>query len=270
VLGIFTILKYGTEASGNWGHEGRPGQVGGSGEGGEGSDVPGHTTDKVENLSPTQRESASNNLRSEIGKETYSKEQAQLENVFGEKLAMEFRTYSDISQSPEFTKIGAVLAKNIEATTGNKVSTKDACDMVKGIKAYAGNLDQYKNIRAGIPPEIAKAIERLIKVSPKFDGKIYRGMSFPDNKFVSQLKVGAKVDMKGLSSWSSDKKWATQFSGRTKMGVIFEMKNKSGASITHLSKDYREKEVLIPSKSNIVIDSIVEKNGVYYVKARES
>lgn len=250
-------------------------------KGGEGSGIHGHTTPRevAERLSPDQRASALNSLQAELdkrgsrtdsGKETYSKEQAQLENVFGEKLAMEFMIYSDISKSPEFTKIGEALAKNIESTTGNKVSTKEACDMVKGVKAYAGSLDQYKNIRAGIPPETAKAIERLIQVSPKFEGKVYRGMSFPDNKFVSQLKVGSKIDMKGLSSWSSDKKWASQFGGRGKVGVVFEMKNKSGASITHLSKDYREKEVLVPSKSNIVIDSVVEKNGVYYVKARES
>jgi hypothetical protein len=182
---------------------------------------------------------------------------------------MEFRINSDISKSPEFENMGKILASDIEKKTGNKISNKEACVMIKAIKDYAGSLSEYKKIRSGIPPETAKAIEKLISVSPKFEGNVYRGMSFSDDSFVKQLKTGSEIDMKGFSSWSSDKKHSLKFSKRNKIGVIIEMKNKSGVSITHLSKDYNEKEVLVSGKSKIMINKVVNKDGVYYVDARE-
>jgi len=197
-----------------------------------------------------------------------SPNQSSLEETFGDELAMEFRINKDISKSPKFKEIGEKFSSQIEKETGNNISTSEACSMIKAVKDYAGSLEDYKNIRKGIPPETAEAIEKLISVSQKFKGKVYRGMSNLDSSFIEKLKIGSQVDMKGFSSWSSDKKHSMRFANKGK-SIIFEMENKSGVSITNISKDYNEKEILVSGKSKIIISSIKEEKGIYYVRTKE-
>ena len=108
----------------------------------------------------------------------------------------------------------------------------------------------------------AEAIENFIQQSPKWaGGELYRGISLAPEA-VAQLKQGAVIDMRGMSSWSTSKTVAENFAGN----VIFKTPGtKKGTSITHLSQfGLGEKEVLISGKATWKIQK-VEQSGNYTV-----
>lgn len=258
-------------------------------KGGVGSGITGHRTIKnsVSKLSPKAKQDVLEKLKAEqvkrSGKGTVvdaitatpskGKTQQALEDVFGD-LGMEFRV--GLSNSPKLKQVGEKLSKYIKVTAGNDVSPDDAAKMAVAINKYAGSIDTYKKVREGKEPKISAAIESLIEKSQKFDGQVYRGMYLKDESFIRSLKAGGSVNLGGFSSWSSDKKHSMNFTDRSdaKYGIIFKMKNKSGASITHLSKDFNEKEVLISGRSHLVVKSIVEnskgKKNLYEIELEES
>lgn len=201
-----------------------------------------------------------------------AKYQNSMEGLFGD-LYTEFYS-SDISKSKKFSEICKTFSKYISETSGKTVSDKEAGDMVSAIQRYAGSIDIYRKVREGKEPKTSNAIESLISNSQKFDGKIYRGMSFSDNSFVSKLKEGSTIDMNGFSSWSSDSKHSIKFASRDKIGVMFQMKNKSGVSITHLSRDFSEKEVLLSGQAKIKVNKVEQKKigtkTYYIIEAEES
>ena len=63
-------------------------------------------------------------------------------------------------------------------------------------------------------------------------------------EFVSQLQEGATMDMRGISSWSSDYQIASYFSNRfdSDYRFVFKVKNKSGVGIKFLGKETIEGE----------------------------
>ncbi len=254
-------------------------------KGGQGSGITGHRTirDAIAKISPKAKKEALEKLKAEQTKRSgtssgesanpQGKKQEALEDVFGD-LGMEFRI--GLSNSPKLKQVGEKLSKYIKLTAGNDVSSDDAAKMAVAINKYAGSLDTYRKVREGKEPKISEAIESLIEKSQKFDGQIYRGMYLKDESFIKGLKPGGNVDLGGFSSWSSDKKHSLNFTDRSdaKYGVIFKMKNKSGASITHLSKDLKEKEVLVSGKSKLVVKSIIAntkgKKTLYEIEMEES
>jgi len=259
-------------------------------KGGHGSGILGHRTirDSVAKLNPQSQKIALEKLKAEQAKRTgkptavmntnttiqsSGKKQQALDDVFG-NLGMEFRI--GLSNSPKLKQVGEKLSKYIKSTAGNDVSADDAAKMAVAINKYAGSIDTYRKVREGKEPKISDAIESLIEKSQKFDGQVYRGMYLKDESFIKSLKAGGSVDLGGFSSWSSDKKHSMNFTDRSdaKYGIIFKMKNKSGASITHLSKDFNEKEVLVSGKSKLVVKSIVEnskgKKNLYEIELEES
>ena len=101
---------------------------------------------------------------------------------------------------------------------------------------------------------------------PKFDGKIYRGVAFDKDKgekLLSELKAkksnGATTDMKGISSWSSAENVADEFADNRpgEYKFIFEMNNKSGVGIDHLSEWFGEAEVLHSKTAKYIVKDIV-------------
>lgn len=144
------------------------------------------------------------------------------------------------------------------------VSEQEAKDMVREISAYADghayemrNWQQTGKAGAELTADEAKTmeanVEKFIKDSPKWGGgEIYRGISLkPEDthKLLDQISAGEPLDMKGTSSWSSDRETADDFGQMTAMDddvtIIFKAPGtKKGTSIDHIS-EFSQSEVLV-------------------------
>lgn len=143
------------------------------------------------------------------------------------------------------------------------VGEQEAKDMVREISAYADGYAyemrhwQQTGETAELTQDEAKAmeanVEKFIKESPKWGGgEIYRGISLNEadtHKLLDQINAGEPLDMKGTSSWSSDRETADDFSTMTAMGddipIIFKAPGtKKGTSIDHIS-EFSQAEVLV-------------------------
>ena len=139
------------------------------------------------------------------------------------------------------------------------------------IQGYTGS--DYIGIRDNNPDykEQADYIERYIKKAPTYNGDIYRGIAL-DNEtgknYISQLQKGSQIDMLGISSWSSDKKVANNFSTffteDNDYKIVFHTKNKTGVGIAHLSKMPDQQEVLHSSNSRFKVIGVTNISGNSY------
>lgn len=137
----------------------------------------------------------------------------------------------------------------------------------------------YDEIRKGKDEKskkMADALEEAINEHPSVKGTIYRGIN---TKEELKLKKGAEIDMGGLSSFTSDRSVADDFSryggtGGGKYKYVFRAQNVSGsmdmagsgyASLPH------EKEVLVSGKSSFKVKKITKdkKNGQIIVDIEE-
>lgn len=158
-----------------------------------------------------------------------------------------------------------VLRADLEKSSGKKVSEKAAREMYITINNYTGT--SYSTIRRAFvdkkPPESyqqAMALEKYIRLSPKWGGgELYRGIKL-DYEQMSQFKVGQTLTMKGPSSWSSRRSLAEDFTGGLNvLGVVFVLpKTTRGASVKHLSEFPSEDEVLVSGKAKFKIKKITE------------
>lgn len=163
----------------------------------------------------------------------------------------------------------------------NGIDLYDAGKQVSSVEAYCGISydsirDAQYNGRTGTSDyNKAQQIEQFIAQSPVWaGGDLYRGIKLPKES-VSQLMVGAKIDMRGMSSWSSKESVAESFAetyGGSKKSVIFRTKGtKKGTSVTHLSGYGKsESEVLISGKATWTIKKISQSNGIIYVDVKEN
>lgn len=137
----------------------------------------------------------------------------------------------------------------------------------------------YDEIRKGKDEKskkMADALEEAINEHPSVKGTIYRGIN---TKEELKLKKGAEIDMGGLSSFTSDRSVADDFSryggtGGGKYKYVFRAQNVSGsmdmagsgyASLPH------EKEVLVSGKSSFKVKKITKdkKSGQIIVDIEE-
>ncbi len=158
------------------------------------------------------------------------------------------------------------------------MSKEQATEVVDSFSSYTSAVNNnYSNIRkASIGKNYnkdmvkkANAIDNYIENAPKFKGEVYRGMDI-DN--ASYFKAGDKLDMKGMSSWTSDKSIGKEFtdSKSNKDRCLFRIKNSSkGTSISHLSNATREKEVMFSSKQKFKITNVTKSNGLYNIDVEE-
>jgi len=155
------------------------------------------------------------------------------------------------------------------------VSEQEAKDMVREISGYADGYayemrhwQQTGETGAGMTPDEAKEmdaqVEKFIKESPKWGGgEIYRGISLSEadtHKLLDQINAGEPVDMKGTSSWSSDRDIADDFGQMTAMGddvtIIFKAPGtKKGTSIDHIS-EFSQSEVLVSKDARWDVNKI--------------
>lgn len=173
------------------------------------------------------------------------------------------------------------LASQLANSLG--ISENKAQSEVKSVQNYSGSDyggirdAQYNGYTTSPFYKQAMEIEDFIKQSPKWaGGELYRGLVLPTAS-VSHLKVGAKIDMKGMSSWSSAKSVADDFadhgaSAKGKSSVIFRTAGtKQGTSITHLSiLGKGESEVLISGKATWTITGVSKVGKVTIVDVKEN
>ena len=147
----------------------------------------------------------------------------------------------------------------------------------EGLKKW---LDEYKmGDRAVIRGKEANYLESYIKKENPFEGTIYRGMHMDD---ISSFKEGMILDMKGVSSWTSENDVARYFTGAQdtrfgvnrdtvfkKMKVIMNVENKSGVSINAFSANRGTKdvaEVLVSKDAMLKVKTIkVDGNDVQII-----
>lgn len=160
--------------------------------------------------------------------------------------------------------------KQIQQDIG--VDMKTAQQTYEAFDDYTTNM--YKEIRdINNTKEWAvrdrELIENYIAKAPPFDGEIYRGIRFKAAEgynYIQSLKKDAIIDMKGISSWSSDEKRAKSFAGKGAYSyqIVFKTKNENGVGIKHLSTHDQEDEVITSSKQLYKVNN-VKKSGKYYI-----
>lgn len=152
---------------------------------------------------------------------------------------------------------------------------KQAKKYTKGIQSFTS--ENYEAIRAyqsGKKNDYtkkfsrdAKAVEDYIDKAPKWnDGTLYRGINVESGDVKSIFKPGTELDMQGTSSWSSEKRIADSYTFGSGTKVIFQCDKISKAtSITHISNNPSEKEVLVSKDTKYVAKKVSKKGKYYYV-----
>jgi len=189
----------------------------------------------------------------------------------------------------------------IQKLTG--MSADEAKASIKAIKSYisvggdgAVSYGAIRNVQRGIfnapdgkphygkpltKSQIAKvqssieSIDRYVKKMPAYEGVIHRGMSFNSDDartdFLSKISKGYSLE--AMSSFSSSRIAAEEFAAArtsSSRGVIFTVKNKSGASVAALSRMKKEEEVLVPKGTKYRIVGTPKKiGGVVVVQMEE-
>lgn len=145
------------------------------------------------------------------------------------------------------------------------VSQQEAKDMIKEVSGYTdGYATDMRIWQQGGKPwdmqelspkeaqRMSEQIEKFIDKSPKWDGgDIYRGIGVDEDTAMRILDdiyySGKPFDMKGTSSWTSDKSIADDFSewNGADVAIIFKAPGTNkGTSIDHIS-DFSQSEVLV-------------------------
>ncbi len=163
------------------------------------------------------------------------------------------------------------------------VSRDEAKDMGKAIIDYSGSwYDDIRRCAQGDEDYIqfkdkVDNIEKFINRSPKWgEGKIYRGIDVDEQTakdIVSMAKNGEPITMRGMSSWSSDKETAKEFSESEGNGASIIFVNKDdhtdyGTSIRHLSRYQDEDEILVSKDTHFEADSVRRRDGYIYIYGR--
>lgn len=158
---------------------------------------------------------------------------------------------------------------DLKAASGKDFTDDEVKAMVTSVRDYS--LTDYYDIRKDFVEGKTKTaaykkaveMEKFIEASPKWEGgELYRGMKMDNDKaqaFSANLKKGQVMDMKGISSWSSDKKIASSMaspSASTQSFIFILPKTSKGTSIAHLSSFPIEQEVSISALAQFKIKGV--------------
>lgn len=199
-----------------------------------------------------------------------------------------------INKKPEIKTEDIEKAKRVseksrreEQRRCNNIASDCNVDMGKAkewhdvVNMYAANA--YKDIRDAQmgKNKDAKAIkqgqeiEQFIANAPKYNGKIYRGISVDGATLAKLKEKGADVDMYGTSSWSSDANVADMFSGNNRAGgadnrvILVANKLSKAVSIDKYLEEATESEVLVSKDVKCKSAGYKEKNGITYIYVNE-
>jgi hypothetical protein len=165
--------------------------------------------------------------------------------------------YSDYADGKGKKAVGKELA----ATLG--VSQEEGETIAKTVNLWTrtGYKKMRDSQRKGTPTPEAQAMEKFIKGSPKYNGPVFRGLSFKNPKALAGFldAAGEGIDLDAMSSFSSDEKLAKAFAkgeGGTAtsggVGVLIRVKqNKSGVSVSPFAKsDHKDEFEVVPPKGS--------------------
>lgn len=192
-----------------------------------------------------------------------------------------------------FASSGGGIGANAKASERGHVETKSYDESIKTVKqelgcddkqakkyaksVYSFTSENYEAIRAyqsGKKNDYtkkfsrdAKAVEDYIEKAPHWNGgTLYRGINLESGDVKTLFKPGTEMDMKGTSSWSSEKKIADSYTFGSGTKVIFQCDKISKAtSVAHLSDTPSEKEVLVSKDTKYISKKVSKKGNVYYV-----
>lgn len=176
---------------------------------------------------------------------------------------------------------------------GIEVSPEQAADISRAIGAYSTSAFSYireMQMTGTVASNNAKLsqddlarirkyaddIEFATTFLPRTSGNIYRGIAMKNSAALA-LKPGAEIDMRGVSSWTSNFTKAEGFSlGKTSAAspstfsarVIFRVANKSAVNISHLSKIAGESESIFSSRARFRILKTSTSNNTSTGKSR--
>lgn len=136
------------------------------------------------------------------------------------------------------------------------------------VKGYGSSRQEFDNIYG-----ISSFIDKNPQLQLNTNNTLYRGLRTTENRIqdlYNAMKNKDEISMNGLSSWTSMKKMAEQFTQTTLVGqnndklVVFqdETKGRRKAMPYPLSG---QAEVLSSGSSRYKIKNIEEKGGIYYV-----
>lgn len=187
--------------------------------------------------------------------------------------------YKDFKQSTEKTKAQGVFSSDkaaagaIEQKLG--VPAERAAELQDSVSAWFGNMYKSMRDKKNVTPLVVDKrydVEQVIAGMPKYDGKIWRGLELPKGQDPRKLwPLGEKMDMKGISSWSSAEDVAREFAVQTDEGVhvVFECaENKTGAAVAELSR-MLEYEVLHGERSGFLVKSVKQDGEIWRIKVEE-
>ena len=248
-------------------------------KGGVGSGIRGHRTvrEVAAKLSPKVKQDALEKLKAEQAKrergDTQKPSTTTNESVFGNNKRR--------GHLPPFKQARALDEASKDLMTNSKgLDIKTAKQLVNTVTEYSDGY--FKDIRSGVDKERAQMVEDFIRNSPKWDNNspLYRGVSLPSNIAI-KMKVGQMVDMKGVSSWSSNKGVADKFTEEgysignkpersENIGVLFFLpKTNSGASVSHFSEMPYENEVILSAMASLRVKSIKSVDGIQHIELEE-
>lgn len=153
--------------------------------------------------------------------------------------------------------------QNIEKNQDEKTTDEESLNLINEYKSFI------------------KAIENFIKISPKYKGKIYRGMALESDisEIYSIKGLKTPYGMRGMSSWTTDKEQAIRYASKNSndqkpIKMILEIENcKTGTSVRHLSKaPVDEKEILVSGYTyfkTIKIKVNIDEDGFYIISVKE-
>lgn len=271
----------GGSGSGNFGHEGREGQIGGSAPGTELAENFGKVEQRLKSVIEEYDSMFGVLLKGEATPEFMQK----FESLTEERKILH-KQYNDLKAQME--DLDPKSSKNIEKRyceeghpTRQQILDSLPTEWKQKVSSYIGEDEFYEGTCAEIfQSQVSRwsredykilkhdrFIDEAIKLSSnKWNkGKLYRGMSIPDEMLAS-LKPGETLKMKGLSSWSSDVSQAMLFAHSNPNPILIVDKTKgerNALSIAQMSCRQEEKEVIYGINQGFKIKSIVENDVEY-------
>lgn len=162
-------------------------------------------------------------------------------------------------------RIDAVI-KDIEMGSGEKISYEQATVIEESLDVYSDSSRDIKN--AYTDPDspykvLMDALDEYLHNSVKWHGTVMRGAVATKEEAEKIISNEEPIDMLGPSSWTSDEVIAQNYArdkasgDASSVAIVYVLEeNKSGASITHLSRyGTSEREVLAPSGVLYAVDS---------------
>lgn len=150
------------------------------------------------------------------------------------------------------------------------VSVEEAEERFMAISSFTANeyVEIRKSQRDGNDNKKAIAIEKYLATAQPYKGTVYRGMALNNEdilyKILNGKEAGAEFTELSMNSWSSEKDVSEGFAvhnDERPVSVMFQVENRSGASIMNISSYDTESEVLAPKNRRYRVISIDRKDA---------